>query len=320
MKRIYPNDIKKLIVELGKSHDIVAPIVRPDGSRIFGSLDDGQLSLTGGYPAGKPFLPLFPPTDPVLVMDEGEWSLPPRPRQPLLLVGLLPADRRALAFIDRFFRKGYGDPRYGVRRESALIIGIAGSVAENERWVEPSGTGCDLELIRDQEGWLAAPVTARGEGLVRGYRDGEAVVPSSPPETDPIHLVEEASRLLREREPDDLWEEIAGRCIGCGGCTQVCPTCTCYGVSDLITGARGERNRLWDSCQFAGFMREAGGHNPLGKAAERSRRRIHHKLVDDPERWGEMGCVGCGRCDRHCPTGIGMIAVCRRIVTGRWGE
>ncbi|MRR39590.1 hypothetical protein EG829_34055, partial [bacterium] len=81
---------------------------------------------------------------------------------------------------------------------------------------------------------------------------------------------------------------------------------------------RVERSRMWDSCQLDGFMREASGHNPLGTEALRTRRRIHHKLAADPERWGEISCFLCGRCDAVCPTGIGIFAVARELVA-RYG-
>jgi len=319
MKRLSDHDILHLFHHLSDRFDLVVPVTRPDGTRVFGSPGDGTLSLTGPPPAGKPFSTLFPPTDPLLLLQEGEWLTPPPPVRPLLLAGLLPADRRALLFIDRFFGRGYGDERYHARRKGSVIVGIAGRVGESGGWVEPTGDGCELELIREDEGWLAAPLTPWGDEVVGGYAEGELTITPPLSVDDPLPLIEEASRILRESDPDPLWEEIAQRCIGCGGCTQVCPTCTCYGVSDRVTGSRGERLRIWDSCQLSGFMREGGGHNPLGKGSERSRRRIHHKLVDDPVRWGELGCVGCGRCDRHCPTGIGMLAVCRRIVSGGWG-
>ena len=128
-------------------------------------------------------------------------------------------------------------------------------------------------------------------------------------------IIRQASELLRtDRVPDSFWEEIGDRCIACTGCNLVCPTCTCFGVQDWRYRDVVELSRMWDSCQLAGFMREASGHNPLGSEALRSRRRIHHKLAADPERWGEISCFLCGRCDAVCPTGIGIVAVSREIV------
>ena len=114
--------------------------------------------------------------------------------------------------------------------------------------------------------------------------------------------------------PDAFWEQLANRCIACTSCNLVCPTCTCFDVFDRKDEDRDERWRMWDSCQLDGFMREASGHNPMGKEAVRTRRRIHHKLGADPRRWGQITCMLCGRCDDACPTGIGIKAVCREMV------
>jgi formate hydrogenlyase subunit 6/NADH:ubiquinone oxidoreductase subunit I len=137
---------------------------------------------------------------------------------------------------------------------------------------------------------------------------------------DTERLLLQGAELLRVgRVPDSFWGEIGDRCIACTGCNLVCPTCTCFGVQDWRSAERVERSRMWDSCQLEGFMREASGHNPLGSEALRTRRRIHHKLAADPERWGEISCFLCGRCDAVCPTGIGIVAVTREMVV-RFGR
>ena len=120
--------------------------------------------------------------------------------------------------------------------------------------------------------------------------------------------------MQQDKVPDEFWREIGDRCIACTACNLACPTCTCFDVYDWKCGKSVRRQRLWDSCQLAGFMREASGHNPLGTEALRTRRRIHHKLVADPERWGTITCFLCGRCDAVCPTGIGIKSVASQIV------
>ena len=134
--------------------------------------------------------------------------------------------------------------------------------------------------------------------------------------TNEKKVLEQASWMIRqELVPDLFWKEIGDRCILCSGCNLVCPTCTCYCVQDRANQKVTERSRVWDSCQFDGFMREASGHNPLGTEALRTRRRIHHKLAADVERWGEISCFLCGRCDKICPTGIGIQTVAADIVS-----
>jgi formate hydrogenlyase subunit 6/NADH:ubiquinone oxidoreductase subunit I len=149
-----------------------------------------------------------------------------------------------------------------------------------------------------------AELRGRGEGILAEGRE----------------ILRRASALLlADRVPDGFWAAIADRCIACTGCNLVCPTCTCFGVEDRCWPDRVERSRLWDSCQFDGFMREASGHNPLGTEALRTRRRLHHKLAADVRRWGIITCVACGRCETVCPTGIGLLSVAREMVE-RYGS
>lgn len=118
----------------------------------------------------------------------------------------------------------------------------------------------------------------------------------------------------------DLYKSIARRCIYCGACLYVCPTCTCFNVYDnsslrcgtsAITG--GERVRVWDGCVFSGYTREASGHNPRAKADMRAARRYEHKLKYDVPVYGRSSCVGCGRCLTACPVDTGMSVFIRGI-------
>lgn len=320
MKRLDDGTVLDLLERLSRSHDLYLPLEGSGGERFIGLWGEGTPSLVGGIPSGNPILPFLPPTEEFLLVRGGDYLLTPSPCRPVALAGLFPPDRRALGFVDRFMTDGFTDDLYLRRRRDGVVIGIAGMVGEGGEWVAPTGTGCDLELVRFGGDWFAAPLSEAVDGLVREMPEVDPPVWQEVPVRQEERLVGEASRILREGEPPpSLWQEIGDRCIGCGGCTHVCPTCTCFTLRDWMWGDGGERSRLRDSCQLPGFARQAGGHDPLGTAAFRSRRRIRHKLVDDPVRRGEISCVACGRCDRHCPTGIGMLAVCRRITTGSWG-
>jgi formate hydrogenlyase subunit 6/NADH:ubiquinone oxidoreductase subunit I len=130
-----------------------------------------------------------------------------------------------------------------------------------------------------------------------------------------LELITKASELLLQNKvPESFWESISKRCIACCSCNFTCPTCTCFDVWDRKFPDSIERVRTWDSCQLDGFMREASRHNPMGTEESRTRRRIHHKLAADVERWGFKTCFLCGRCDDSCPTGIGIKSVCREMV------
>ena len=153
------------------------------------------------------------------------------------------------------------------------------------------------------------PDNTPNETIDRLKRESEAL-----PDENEAFILRAATLIQTGRVPDLFWADIGDRCIACTACNLTCPTCNCFGVQDWRYTDRMERSRMWDSCQLDGFMREASGHNPLGTQALRTRRRIHHKLAADPERWGELGCMLCGRCDAACPTGIGIFAVAREMV------
>ena len=117
------------------------------------------------------------------------------------------------------------------------------------------------------------------------------------------------------RIQEKTWEEIGKRCLECGGCTYVCPACTCFTVSDRQVGPNEvERVRIWDACALGGFTRMAGGHNPRKAVHDRRNRRFFRKLSHYfIQRELSMACVGCGRCAAVCHGDIGMPSVVEMI-------
>ena len=114
-----------------------------------------------------------------------------------------------------------------------------------------------------------------------------------------------------------MWREFDSRCISCGSCTVACSTCTCFTTRDLSYGDNpevGERRRVTDSCQIAGFDQMAGQKEARSTAGERMRYKVLHKYYDYKARFGESHmCVGCGRCIHRCPEFISIAATVEKM-------
>ena len=129
----------------------------------------------------------------------------------------------------------------------------------------------------------------------------------------------EVEEALEAQFDDELWKDITPTCISCSGCTQLCPTCTCFQVIEEATPSGGKRLRVKDSCQTEGFTRNAGWHNPRTHV-DRVRYRFYDKLSYVGRRFGlSRSCTGCGRCITTCPAHIDIIDIAATIQK-RWQE
>jgi formate hydrogenlyase subunit 6/NADH:ubiquinone oxidoreductase subunit I len=268
----------------------------------------------------------FPPRE-VLLRWDGDRVEPVAPDvPPFALFGLRACDLTAIAYQDRFFAD---DPWYRRRRGAALLVGVdcraacaGGFCADVDAGPSARG-GYDLNLALQDDGRVLLEVaTLAGRAALEGAR-------LDPPTADARMraavarergqarasfatrpFVDRArARLDAGMIGDAEWGALAPRCLACTGCTNLCPTCSCFTVTDEPRNGAGERVRVWDSCLLEGFQREASGHHPAPRPADRVRRFWHHKLSRDFADFARPGCVGCGRCDVTCPGGIGALRV-----------
>jgi ferredoxin len=141
------------------------------------------------------------------------------------------------------------------------------------------------------------------------------------------HARQQMGRRIEEEKPaksmyagldSPLWGKIAERCLACGNCTMVCPTCFCNTVGDRTNLSDGSvsRVRTWDSCLSKDFAYSAGG-NPRQSRVARYRQFVMHKFAYWPDEFGVYGCVGCGRCITWCPVGIDITETVNGVLKGQ---
>ena len=168
----------------------------------------------------------------------------------------------------------------------------------------PRGATTSSRACRD----LFEPATANDirDYLARLRDRGEA-----------FHLQLDVSDLpyvLEMKKDDPVWDELARKCLCCGSCSMVCPTCSCFNVADRIEeDGTASRIRTWDSCLYRDYAVVAGGHNFRADRGDRVRTRYYHKQEAFVREFGMPSCVGCGRCIENCPTGIHVVEVFQHV-------
>jgi sulfhydrogenase subunit beta (sulfur reductase) len=113
-----------------------------------------------------------------------------------------------------------------------------------------------------------------------------------------------------------IWKDLNERCLACGNCTNVCPTCYCFDIRDELdlNLKSGIRYRTWDSCQLEPFAKVAGGINFRKERSARQRHRYYRKFRYPVDRFARFFCTGCGRCTRTCMASISLKETLNELI------
>jgi len=237
----------------------------------------------------------------------------------LVIVGARPCDANGFAALNAIFTWDYKDVIFTKRLEKTTVIGMSCSKCDDYCFCtsvggNPGSTeGSDILLTRMGDGnYLAEIVTEKGSKFYEAYsmffepagdQAKDSMLANVPVKFDHKEIVSKLDGFFES----EVWAEQSMRCIGCGACAYVCPTCACFDIQDENKGKNGVRLRLWDSCGLSLFTLHTSGHNPREVQSQRWRQRILHKFSYMPDRLNVLGCVGCGRCSRACPADMNII-------------
>lgn len=332
--------IKELLVSLGGEYRLVAP-AREDEKPVFKEIknvDDIVISDELPYKSPKEFL--FPQLERMMSFDATRELKIEDHVEKTIIFGVKPCDLEALKVLKAVLSQGRFHDAWFVRRmENAVFIGM-NCISEKpgcfcaERGINKKySDACDVFLTDTGDHYTVQIITNAGRSLFDAFNlDGFQLAPGCCPKG----MTEACCKLDAESETEAEssyrenfleinaeesivfnevdWDRIAEKCMGCGICTYLCPTCHCFAFKDVKEKDLSVRYRVWDSCMYPKFTLHASGHNPRATKKERFRQRVMHKYVYIKKNQGYTACIGCGRCIRSCPVGMNIKSVVSEIM------
>ena len=340
-------DLPALAAAWAREYRVLAP-VREGSAIVYRVFSEDMHPFLGRAPTSSAKEALLPQTENLftylyrkdhsdLTRTEVFLSEPPPP-EPTLILGPRPCDARGRHLLDRvFLERGVADPQYTAHRAATLFVSVACVSPQNTCFCHWTGggpddaTGSDVLLhpvtLESGGGFVAQAVTEAGEALLTQLPEApaealaeldarRAKAPGLEPAPDLSGIAEAFLALFDDL---DFWTDQSARCLSCGVCTYLCPTCSCFNITDENSGMKGRRLRTWDTCMSALYTLEGSGHNPRFSRAHRLRNRVGHKFCYHPREFPqpapspsglEFSCTGCGRCIKSCPVAVDI----RRIV------
>lgn len=350
---IHRDDVLKIVDILRRDHEVLAPFRSRGRDSAFGIVTDEnrdriEIHIPNPYQPPKKYV--FPQIERIMKIDGSGLSPRIEPTYDTAkraIFGIRSCDVAGIWHLDRFFMgRDFRDIYYEHHRRNLFLVNVVCTDTSLDiddscfclcADTGPAARGhFDLQLmdLGDDE-FMAVAGSAAGEAL---FSDPIFRIGTVAHVARRRQILSEVRKRFREETTswfsatiryisqgkilDKTWEEIGVRCLECGGCTYVCPACTCFTVRDREIGPdQWERVRLWDACALGGFTRMAGGHNPRRAVHDRRNRRFFRKLAHYfIQRELSMACVGCGRCTEVCHGDIGMPSVVEMIRRATAGE
>ncbi|MFH1910877.1 MAG: 4Fe-4S dicluster domain-containing protein, partial [Pseudomonadota bacterium] len=282
-----------IVGELAGKMRVCAPMKAED-EVLFRVLEAGEkplIEFANAKNAPKNFL--FPRTETLLKFTRTGKGMvfagDQKDGEETLLFGVRPCDARSFTLLDMLFdQEKYRDPYYLDKREKTTVVAL-GCVrppyttcfCTSVGGAPLSSEGVDILLTDLGEAYLAEFLTPKGEALREAFggtpageaeeKQKETIATQAAEEIRSRIPAREIKPILDVRFEDPFWNTLHQKCLACGTCTYLCPTCHCFDISDEVKRADGIRIRNWDSCMFPMFTKETSGHNPRPSQKERWR-------------------------------------------------
>lgn len=250
-------------------------------------------------------------------------------------IGVRACELNAIEIQDKVFFGGeYQNNQYKNLRKNAFIIAVNCTKAETNCFCTSIGTGPEVktgyDLIlteiknKNEHYFLIDAGSQQGEDILNqvttkeanseNIDEGKKVIENTKSQVQKKLDTNNLKEILLKNLESPVWEDVAKRCLACGNCTMVCPTCFCITVEDYtdLQKTKAERIQKWDSCFTLEYSYIHGGSVRVS-IGSRYRQWLTHKLASWHEQFGTSGCVGCGRCITWCPVGIDITQEAAKI-------
>ena len=312
------------------SYEVVAPVKSGRGYNFDVIKDPGEIELNYDTTTLSPKKYFLPNEETLFEFDAQNNELRDYSSEitPRVIFGVHACDINAINRLDSVYKDGpYPDPYYLARRQASIVVGVSCMPTEQcfcHLWgSEEARFGYDLFLQNMGDSYLATVSSVEVANIFEA-----ACNPRVPTDEErmefrrltrkrqesfnpDIPVVQEVAKLVDAFHRDPVLTKLGEKCLSCGACSAVCPTCYCFDVQDKVDpgGKTGKRVRVSDGCTNPEFALVAGDHNFRSSTKLRVRHRMHHKLNGFLAKHDHMLCVGCGRCVRACKAGINPIEV-----------
>lgn len=327
------------IATLAQARKVVAPVRKADAQYHFAEVASGREIALNYIPTILPPKKYFMPQHETLLeydLRAGQSMQALVEYEDLVIFGVHTCDLAGMQCLNLVFSDRPKDLNYLIRENAVAVIGLECNdycdpyancaLMGNEL---PNG-GYDLFLTDLGDYFLAHVATSQGKLLAQAYPGGQ---PAAAGHLAALEALRSRKReIFRPEVAIDLarmpvlfdrslksrvWDDIGERCLSCGNCTNVCPTCYCFNISDEINLdlAAGRRIRVWDSCQNERFAKVAGGESFRKTRSFRKKHRFYRKFRYPVDRFGRFFCTGCGRCSRTCMAKIDLKETLRFLAS-----